>query len=1043
MDTGFRLVIEKRGQRITLDIDNNDGFEITKTAIDITDISGRRASYTKSMLLLDTPLNRFAFDIAQDFNHYTNGTNGEKFWNFNAKNKFWLYKNDEEIFKGYLILERYDKYVKKFVATGVDTTKYLYSNIETKTMNQLDLSFLDHDYTYANQQASWNGDVSLGYYYPFVDYGKKYTLLDMIGFNVPNAGRLFITDKQLTVASFVPWVYAQTIFLKIINDAGFQVGGNFIGDSRFQKLCVNYSDGSIPVGATFGVDKVFKASFQSGAFYGKQVIHNTSTATNNYQWSEWMGGPIYTGAGNGGITNGQRQGLTLNFDDETTTLQPDNQDPQGLWDSTFGGLFTQKSNENYNQRFTMNLEFYTVYPGTPDSYGLQNVDQDVFEIRVYREFDPQTGTTSPDWNRGLGFRVPMESGPDHFVFASDGWSNFVDSKDGSLDVINFENVWHDQLIGNSGQVSTPSQFYRVSITTAALDDRPDAWRKYRPLLQNERVRFTIRWRTAIVGNPTNPTLRALYPNKLWILGGVINVNNFAFNPQPLGFSSGDLMIPNSNIYNTLGKSVVPGGRVRFNSLSENYAKMTQKDFILSIIRMFNLVVIPSEEYDDVIDIYTSDYYFSNEQVYKDWSRKINNNMPQNLSYNLDDNLKHLFTYKDDNDYYNSIYQDEFNEAFGSQIWRIAADDDTYKTTTKVIESAFSQSPMVKLKGEEDNSLSNFVFPVIFKDLEDQKEKPYLPTNMRIAIRKPGLLQFSAPKQVGYYDHLSSPKQQYITGFPYIGYLDDPLYPTFDISFGPPQVQFYTSNNYTANNLFTSYWERQMQELTSLNARMLTCEMLFTPQDIKDLRFNDIIILNIDGGTQYWRINKISKINITVYDRLIPAEVELIRILDTEAPGYYSQVRQYQTNGLQAGYNGSGLGARINYPANQTSTSYKNYIATSPNGNINIGNNTTAINNTNNITIGNGNSIFGLTNKAALGNGIIMQPDYGISNQTFIQGAITPYINIIDAGDGVVLPIDGVPGLPTLIDAGAGIPLPIDGQSPVNLITSFNQSPFGV
>lgn len=112
----------------------------------------------------------------------------------------------------------------------------------------------------------------------------------------------------------------------------------------------------------------------------------------------------------------------------------------------------------------------------------------------------------------------------------------------------------------------------------------------------------------------------------------------------------------------------------------------------------------------------------------------------------------------------------------------------------------------------------------------------------------------------------------LTSYGYAGHVDDPITPTFDLCFSPPQELSFEVDNYTANNLFNNYWSAYMAEITDKDSRLLTCTMKLAFKDIYKLDFARLIW--IDGVL--YRLNKITDFNATNED---VCSVELLKIIN--------------------------------------------------------------------------------------------------------------------------------------------------------------------
>lgn len=68
----------------------------------------------------------------------------------------------------------------------------------------------------------------------------------------------------------------------------------------------------------------------------------------------------------------------------------------------------------------------------------------------------------------------------------------------------------------------------------------------------------------------------------------------------------------------------------------------------------------------------------------------------------------------------------------------------------------------------------------------------------------------------------------------------------DLSFGLPKYSMMKSSrnsNVTTNNLFNAFYYNELNNIASVNSRMMTCEAYLTPTDIENLQLSDEIIIN--------------------------------------------------------------------------------------------------------------------------------------------------------------------------------------------------------
>jgi hypothetical protein len=103
---------------------------------------------------------------------------------------------------------------------------------------------------------------------------------------------------------------------------------------------------------------------------------------------------------------------------------------------------------------------------------------------------------------------------------------------------------------------------------------------------------------------------------------------------------------------------------------------------------------------------------------------------------------------------------------------------------------------------------------------------------------------------------------YYNDYPYAGHWNNPITPTLDINFGLCLEYYYQGNGatgplqFTNNNLFKAYHERQFLEIASKDSKLVTAMFDLTPLDIHQLDFRDTILID----QTYYRLNKVLNYN---------------------------------------------------------------------------------------------------------------------------------------------------------------------------------------
>jgi hypothetical protein len=413
------------------------------------------------------------------------------------------------------------------------------------------------------------------------------------------------------------------------------------------------------------------------------------------------------------------------------------------------------------------------------------------------------------------------------------------------------------------------------------------------------------------------------------------------------------MDTSSNLFNQVAEQqVFEQSNVYMNNFTPDIG---MSDLLLSVFKMFNLYVTvdPINETNLLIET-RNDYYAGG--ITRDWNKKLARNKRSTIKpLGLLTAKEYIYTYSEDDDYYNARYQNNKGHAYGRR--RIDMDNDFLTNTTKV-EIDFSPTPLV------NDDVTNRIIAKIYDEDIEEGAKP-VDINIRVLYFNNGLV--SNPHWVLRYNGGNTEDTKYV--YPYAGHLDHPLTPTLDLNFGIPTQLYYSGNGYTGTlqytnaNLFNVYHRAYLDEITNKDSKVFQGEFYLDAWDIDKLDFRDQIILD----NSYWRINKVTDYN-PFKEGL--TKVELIKVLDViEQPAEtFTLGRQGSTNGEQyptnkhyaklnrnqfQSFKGSVKGKRNR--VNDSATSYKilgdnNFIGAASKNVTILGNGNEVINGASNVVI---------------------------------------------------------------------------------------------
>jgi len=398
----------------------------------------------------------------------------------------------------------------------------------------------------------------------------------------------------------------------------------------------------------------------------------------------------------------------------------------------------------------------------------------------------------------------------------------------------------------------------------------------------------------------------------------------------------------------------------------------QSDFLMSIIRMFNLFVETDKNDSNnlIIDTYDSFYGAGTTQ---DWSKLLDVSKPVIITpMGALDARRYTVKYTQDTDFWNKKYFDSYGKTYGEYNKDITNDFLKNENKNEVI---FAPTPSI------GTTAVDRIIPEIY-----QLDSTGLQTKLRSKLR---ILYYAGAKNtVNGFTYTS-----YVTGssseiyYPYASHIDDAITPTTDLSFGVPNEIYYVNpygqTSYTNNNLFNQYHKLFIDEITDVNSKIVTAFFRLQPLDILVLSFRNKIY--IDG--QYYRLNKVIDYNPLVEG---VTKCELLKIkngvpfVETTAELTFTSGEKLGIDKAPSAPDNVGRGD-IAASTNNVTVGRDNYISPSArytlvNGSNNfVGNDAASIN----ISASSGVSVLGgLTNVTVINtNDIVIRE----SNITYING----------------------------------------------------------
>ena len=326
----------------------------------------------------------------------------------------------------------------------------------------------------------------------------------------------------------------------------------------------------------------------------------------------------------------------------------------------------------------------------------------------------------------------------------------------------------------------------------------------------------------------------------------------AYYYDPTGLPQPDTYLGETDI------NIVNTGVFKANQVNTEYAegdildmysclprKIKQKDFITSIVNMFNLFIEPDKDNPNNLKIEPRDDFYLGNVL--DWSKKLD--VSQDLIIKpmaLLDASRYIFSYKEDKDYYNEKYLESYGDIYGQREIIVENEFLSNTNTNKII---FSPTPLVG-QASNDRVLSTII------KLDQYQQAQKTASNIRYLIYD-GLKDTSTT-----WNHDGTTLLEY----PFSGHFDDAFNPSVSVNFGLPYEIYYDSTYYpiniTNNNLYNEFRKKQLDEITDKDSKTVQGKFYLTPNDISTLSFRSQYFFN----NAYHRLLKVNNYN--------PSEVAL-------------------------------------------------------------------------------------------------------------------------------------------------------------------------
>jgi len=269
--------------------------------------------------------------------------------------------------------------------------------------------------------------------------------------------------------------------------------------------------------------------------------------------------------------------------------------------------------------------------------------------------------------------------------------------------------------------------------------------------------------------------------------------------------------------------------------------MKQRDFLKSIISMYNLYITQDKLQTNVLEIIPYNEFFKTfKDEALDWSDKLDVSQEVVITPLSELSAKeYRLMFDDDSDYWSQSYKAKFNEGYGEKREVIPND---FVTETKSVKVVFAPPVMRE-------EVAGRVMVHLYKVENNVK----IPDNF-----KPRIVFFApqTPCPTTWQIQYAAGPVTY-NAYPYAGHVNSLVDPAFDQLFHYPKEVYFAIGAYPENsNLYTEYYDQLITSIGDRNSRLLEGYFYLTPTDISNLDFRTIIKV----GNHFFQLQKVDKYN---------------------------------------------------------------------------------------------------------------------------------------------------------------------------------------
>jgi len=285
-------------------------------------------------------------------------------------------------------------------------------------------------------------------------------------------------------------------------------------------------------------------------------------------------------------------------------------------------------------------------------------------------------------------------------------------------------------------------------------------------------------------------------------------------------------------------------------------KVKCKDFLMSVIKAFNLYVQPDKDNDKKLYFETRNNFYASGQT-NDWTRKLDIDSKLTITPMAELNAKvYEFKYADNKAPFGADHKSKYELGYGDLKYTV--DNDFIPDSTNTIELIFAATVL------SENVQGAGSGRIISETSTDALRMLYFNTSSTVN---------QVPNNTWTHSGLTGSFSRRI--FPYAGHLDKVEAPNYDLNWFYPKGVYFDYDSWTNRGLFNQGYKQMIEEITDKNSRYVTGYFHLTAKDIFNLDFRDLFV--VDG--HFLRLNKVSDYLV---NKNVPTLCEFIKV-ENKAP----------------------------------------------------------------------------------------------------------------------------------------------------------------